>query len=73
MSDYLIEELSDGTATLTIYRPGTCNAMTRSIMLKMDEGFYVMRCFMAQGHKHTAKSCVHKVAREFLSRQNYVG
>ena len=73
MSDDLIEELSDGVAMLTIYRPGTRSAMTRPMMSKMDEVLYMMRCFMGQDHKHAAQSFVDKVALEFLSRQNYVG
>ena len=73
MSDDLIEELSDGIATLTMYWPGTCSAMTRPMMSKMDEVLYMMRCFMVQDHKHAAQSFVDKVALEFLSRQNYVG
>ena len=73
MSDDLIEELSDGVAMLTMYRPWTCSAMTRPILSKMDEVLYMTRCFMAQGHKHAAQSFVDKVALEFLSRQDYVG
>ena len=73
MSDDLIEELSDGVATLTMYRPWTCSAMTRPMMSKMDEVLYMMGCFMGQDHNHAAQSFVHKVALEFLSRQNYVG
>ena len=73
MSNDLIEELSDGVAVLTMYRPGTRSAMTRPMMLKTDEVLYMTRCFIAQGHKHAAQSFVDKVALEFLSRQNYVG
>ena len=73
MSDDLIEEIIDGVATLTMYRLGTCSAMTRPMMSKMDEVLYMVRSFMAQDHKHAAQSFVDKVALEFLSRQNYVG
>ena len=73
MSDELSEELSDGVATLTMYRLGTCSAMTRPMMSKTDEVLHMMRCFMALDHKHAAQSFVDKVALEFLSRQNYVG
>ena len=73
MSDELSEELSDGVATLTMYRPATCDVMTRLTVSKMDEVLYMMRSFMAQDHKHAAQSFVDKVALEFLSRQNYVG
>ena len=73
MSNDLIEELSDGVVTLTMYRPGTDNAITRPIMSKMNEVLYMMRCFMVPGHKHAAQSFVDRVALEFLSRQNYVG
>ena len=73
MSDDLIEELSDGVAMLTMYRPATCNVMTRLTVSKMDEVLYMMRCFMAQGQKQAAQSFVDKVALEFLSRRNYVG
>ena len=73
MSDGLIEELSDGVATLTMCGPATCNVMTRLTVSEMDEVLYMMRCLMAQGHEHAAQSFVDKVALEFLSRQNYVG
>ena len=73
MSDDLIEELSDGVAMLTMYRPWTCSAMTRPILSKMDEVLYMMRCFMGQDQNHGARSFFDKVALEFLSRQNYVG
>ena len=73
MSDDLIEELSYGVATLTMYRHATSNAMTRLIVSKMDEVLYMMRCLMGQDHNHAAQSFVDKVALEFLSRQNYVG
>ena len=73
MSDGLIEELTDGIATRTMYRPGTCSAMTRPMMSKTDEVLHMMRFLMAQDHKHAAQSFVDKVALEFLSRQNYVG
>ena len=73
MSDDSSEELSDGIATRTMYRPGTCNAMTRPMMLKTDEVVFMMCCFSAQSRQHAAQSFVDKVALEFLSRQNYVG
>ena len=73
MSDDLIEELSDGVATLTMYWPGACNAMTGPMMSKIHEAPHMVRCFLTRNYKRAAQSFVRKVAPEFASRQNYVG
>ena len=66
MSVNLIEELSDDVASLTLYRPGRLNAMTKSMMSKMYKVRYMMCCFLKQDYNRAAQSFSHKVSLEFL-------
>lgn len=62
MSVNLIEELSDDVASLTLYRPGRLNAMTKPMMSKMHEVPDMMCCFLKQPYNRAAQSFFHKVS-----------
>ena len=66
MSIDLIEELSNGLASLTLYRFWRLNAMTKSMMSKMHTVRYMMCCFLKQDYNRAAQSFSHKVSLEFL-------
>ena len=66
MSIDLIEELSNGVASLTLYRFGRLNAMTKPMMSKMHNVRYMMCCFLKQDYNRAAQSFFHKVSLEFL-------
>ena len=62
MSIDLIEELSNGVASLTLYRFGRLNAMTKPMMSKMHEVPDMMCCFLKQAYYRAAQSFFHKVS-----------
>ena len=66
MSIDLIEELSNGLASLTLYRFWRLNAMTKSMMSKMHEVPDMMCCFLKKAYNRAAQYFFHKVSLEFL-------